>query len=200
MDSGGPDGMNGGQPMDGLENGHGDVKPGLGMEGIDMDSLFNIDMPPSEFDPSSFASVDLAAAFLDNSTSNNIERARTTPPMMPNGQLQASLPPQPSSAPPEPHVKLELDDDNAMQVDPLEPESYFDPRYVPPPPPPAVKASNVDHVDVDLGPLKSVSRNHAKIEYHNELGHFCLEIIGRNGAWVDDRYFVKGSVVPLAQM
>jgi hypothetical protein len=187
--------MNGGERMDAS----GDAKPGLGMEGIDMDSLFNIDMPPSEFDPSSFASVDPAAAFMNNSNSSNIERARTTPPMMPNGHMQTPLPPQPSSAPPEPHVKLEMDD-SAMQIDPAEPEGYFDPRFVPPPPPPAVKAANVDHVDVDLGPLKSVSRNHAKIEYHNELGHFCLEIIGRNGAWVDDRYFVKGSVVPLAQM
>ncbi|OCF58130.1 hypothetical protein L486_04160 [Kwoniella mangroviensis CBS 10435] len=69
----------------------------------------------------------------------------------------------------------------------------------PPPPPPAKSSAPVEHVDVDLGPLKSVSRNHAKIEYRADLGHFCLEIFGRNGAWVDDRYFVKGSIVPLAQ-
>ncbi|WWC87665.1 uncharacterized protein L201_002556 [Kwoniella dendrophila CBS 6074] len=69
----------------------------------------------------------------------------------------------------------------------------------PPPPPPPKSSAPVEHVDVDLGPLKSVSRNHAKIEYRADLGHFCLEIYGRNGAWVDDRYFVKGSVVPLAQ-
>ncbi|WWC68838.1 uncharacterized protein I206_102773 [Kwoniella pini CBS 10737] len=69
----------------------------------------------------------------------------------------------------------------------------------PPPPPPAKSSAPVEHVDVDLGPLKSVSRNHAKIEYKPDLGHFCLDIYGRNGAWVDDRYFVKGSIVPLAQ-
>lgn len=70
----------------------------------------------------------------------------------------------------------------------------------PPPPPPAHTASDsLEHVDVDLGPLKSVSRNHAKISYLTELGHFCLEIYGRNGAWVDDRYFVRGSIVPLNQ-
>ncbi|KAK8861391.1 hypothetical protein IAR55_002210 [Kwoniella newhampshirensis] len=69
----------------------------------------------------------------------------------------------------------------------------------PPPPPPAKSSAPVEHVDVDLGPLKSVSRNHAKIEYRADLGHFCLEIYGRNGAWVDDRYYVKGSIVPLAQ-
>jgi hypothetical protein len=69
----------------------------------------------------------------------------------------------------------------------------------PPPPPPTKSASSVEHVDVDLGPLKSVSRNHAKIDFRAELGHFCLEIQGRNGAWVDDRYYVKGSAVPLYQ-
>ena len=70
----------------------------------------------------------------------------------------------------------------------------------PPPPPPIRRASDtLEHVDVDLGPLKSVSRNHAKISYFADLGHFCLEILGRNGAWVDDRYFVRGSTVPLNQ-
>jgi hypothetical protein len=70
----------------------------------------------------------------------------------------------------------------------------------PPPPPPIKRASDtLEHVDVDLGPLKSVSRNHAKISYFADLGHFCLEILGRNGAWVDDRYFVRGSTVPLNQ-
>lgn len=69
----------------------------------------------------------------------------------------------------------------------------------PPPPPPHTASESLEHVDVDLGPLKSVSRNHAKISYIAELGHFCLEIYGRNGAWVDDRYFVRGSIVPLNQ-
>ncbi|WVQ79071.1 hypothetical protein IAT38_001165 [Cryptococcus sp. DSM 104549] len=69
----------------------------------------------------------------------------------------------------------------------------------PPPPPPAKTSATVEHVDVDLGPLKSVSRNHARIEYRADLGRFCLEILGRNGAWIDDRYYLKGSLVPLAQ-
>ena len=69
----------------------------------------------------------------------------------------------------------------------------------PPPPPPPKSNAPLDHVDVDLGPLKSVSRNHAKIGYWAGLGCFCLEILGRNGAWVDDRYYVKGSTVPLGQ-
>lgn len=73
------------------------------------------------------------------------------------------------------------------------------PMSPPPPPPPARSSAPVEHVDVDLGPLKSVSRNHAKIEFRPDLGHFCLDIYGRNGAWVDDRYYVKGSAVPLYQ-
>ena len=86
-------------------------------------------------------------------------------------------------------VKMELDESGPV-----------DEAGVSPPPPPPPKAPySVEHVDVDLGPLKSVSRNHAKIEYRTDLGHFCLEIYGRNGAWVDDRYYVKGSIVPLNQ-
>lgn len=68
-----------------------------------------------------------------------------------------------------------------------------------PPPPSAKLSGDLHHVDVDLGPLKSVSRNHAKIEYRSDLGQFCLEIYGRNGVWVDDRYYIRGSVVPLNQ-
>ncbi|ORY27501.1 hypothetical protein BCR39DRAFT_506272, partial [Naematelia encephala] len=68
-----------------------------------------------------------------------------------------------------------------------------------PPPPPAKSSAPVEHVDVDLGPLKSVSRNHAKISFVPDLGHFCLELMGRNGAWVNGAYFVKGATVPLTQ-
>lgn len=89
-------------------------------------------------------------------------------------------------------VKVEVAEGDAVDAAPA------DLDVAPPPPPPRASAS-VEHVDVDLGPLKSVSRNHAKIEYHLDLGHFCLEIYGRNGAWVDDRYYVKGSTVPLNQ-
>lgn len=90
----------------------------------------------------------------------------------------------------------------AGQMYPVSPspeaEANGSPSFPPPPPPPQA-SSSLDHVDVDLGPLKSVSRNHAKIEYRVELGQFCLEIFGRNGAWVDDRYYVKGTIVPLHQ-
>lgn len=54
-------------------------------------------------------------------------------------------------------------------------------------------------VDVDLGPLKSVSRLHAKIEYEEEEERFVLVVVGRNGAWVDGVWSGSGSRVPLSE-
>ncbi|EIW82527.1 hypothetical protein CONPUDRAFT_165109 [Coniophora puteana RWD-64-598 SS2] len=54
-------------------------------------------------------------------------------------------------------------------------------------------------VDVDLGPLKSVSRLHAKIEYEETSQRFVLVVMGRNGAWVDGVWSPSGSRVPLSQ-
>ncbi|KAI9574489.1 hypothetical protein HD554DRAFT_2201500 [Boletus coccyginus] len=54
-------------------------------------------------------------------------------------------------------------------------------------------------VDVDLGPLKSVSRLHARIEYEEEEARFVLAVIGRNGAWVDGVWSGAGSRVPLGE-
>ena len=64
---------------------------------------------------------------------------------------------------------------------------------------PANTASTSDNpqVDVDLGPLKSVSRLHAKIEYDEDEERFVLFVIGRNGAWVDGVWSGSGSKVPL---
>lgn len=90
----------------------------------------------------------------------------------------------------ETEVKPEPGDD-CIFVAPYDPEA--------PPPPPREASTDLAHVDVDLGPLKSVSRNHARIEYRSDLCRFCLEIYGRNGAWVDDRYYIRGSIVPLYQ-
>ncbi|EKM59469.1 uncharacterized protein PHACADRAFT_114271 [Phanerochaete carnosa HHB-10118-sp] len=64
---------------------------------------------------------------------------------------------------------------------------------------PANTASTSDspQVDVDLGPLKSVSRLHAKIEYDEDEERFVLIVVGRNGAWVDGVWSGSGSRVPL---
>ncbi|KAI6034092.1 hypothetical protein BKA83DRAFT_4184803 [Pisolithus microcarpus] len=58
---------------------------------------------------------------------------------------------------------------------------------------------NYSPVDVDLGPLKSVSRLHARIEYEEEEERFVLVVIGRNGAWVDGVWSGAGSRVPLGE-
>ncbi|KAH8999324.1 hypothetical protein EDB92DRAFT_1813098 [Lactarius akahatsu] len=60
-------------------------------------------------------------------------------------------------------------------------------------------SSEQTQVDVDLGPLKSVSRLHARIEYEEEEEHFVLVVLGRNGAWVDGVWCGKGSKVPLSE-
>ncbi|EGO01637.1 hypothetical protein SERLA73DRAFT_158881 [Serpula lacrymans var. lacrymans S7.3] len=66
---------------------------------------------------------------------------------------------------------------------------------------PAASSSSAEHtpVDVDLGPLKSVSRLHAKIEYEEEEERFILVVVGRNGAWVDGVWSGSGSRVPLTE-
>ena len=58
-------------------------------------------------------------------------------------------------------------------------------------------SSDPQQVDVDLGPLKSVSRLHARIEYEEEEERFVLVVLGRNGAWVDGIWAASGSRVPL---
>ncbi len=58
-------------------------------------------------------------------------------------------------------------------------------------------SSDSPQVDVDLGPLKSVSRLHAKIEYDEDEERFVLAVVGRNGAWVDGVWSGSGSQVPL---
>lgn len=60
-------------------------------------------------------------------------------------------------------------------------------------------SSDLGQVDVDLGPVKSVSRLHAKIEYEEEEERFVLVVIGRNGAWVDNVWSGSGSRVSLSE-
>ena len=53
------------------------------------------------------------------------------------------------------------------------------------------------HIDVDLGPLKSVSRLHARIDYDDSIDKFVLYVNGRNGAWVDGQWVGCGGRVAL---
>lgn len=61
----------------------------------------------------------------------------------------------------------------------------------------AASSSELPQVDVDLGPLKSVSRLHARIEWEDSEDRFVLVVLGRNGAWVDGIWSGSGSRVPL---
>lgn len=61
----------------------------------------------------------------------------------------------------------------------------------------ASTSTDKSQVDVDLGPFKSVSRLHAKIEYEDDEERFVLVVVGRNGAWVDGVWSGSGSRVPL---
>ncbi|KAG1755998.1 hypothetical protein EDB19DRAFT_1902167 [Suillus lakei] len=63
----------------------------------------------------------------------------------------------------------------------------------------STSAGDNSPVDVDLGPLKSVSRLHAKIEYEEDEERFVLVVVGRNGAWVDGVWSGSGSRVPLGE-
>jgi FHA domain len=53
------------------------------------------------------------------------------------------------------------------------------------------------HVDIDLGPLKSVSRLHARIEFDEDRDGFVICVLGRNGAWVGGDWVKSGAKVLL---
>ncbi|EGW31300.1 uncharacterized protein SPAPADRAFT_141274 [Spathaspora passalidarum NRRL Y-27907] len=49
----------------------------------------------------------------------------------------------------------------------------------------ATSNSNTSYVDIDLGPAKVVSRQHATITYNLDLQCWQLKVLGRNGAKID---------------
>jgi hypothetical protein len=51
--------------------------------------------------------------------------------------------------------------------------------------------------DIDLGPLKNISRLHARIEYEDDLERWVLVVIGRNGVFVDGVWIEPGRRMPL---
>lgn len=59
-----------------------------------------------------------------------------------------------------------------------------------PPPPPG---QNVPQVDIDLGPAKVVSRQHAAITYNIDLRCWEFKVLGRNGARVDGAKIAVGA-------
>ncbi|KAG8978504.1 Pre-rRNA-processing protein fhl1 [Tulasnella sp. JGI-2019a] len=61
----------------------------------------------------------------------------------------------------------------------------------------SLASSAFPHIDVDLGPLKSISRLHARIDYDDSIDKFVLYVNGRNGAWVDGAWVGCGGRVAL---
>ncbi|GMM34009.1 Fhl1 protein [Saccharomycopsis crataegensis] len=53
-------------------------------------------------------------------------------------------------------------------------------------------------VDVHLGPTKAVSRKHAKIFYNFGTQRFEIQVLGRNGLFIDNNFVEKGVTVPLS--
>lgn len=61
---------------------------------------------------------------------------------------------------------------------------------VPPQPSPPAPATIV--TDIDLGPIRAVSRQHARLYFDYEMGGWALEVLGRNGVVVEGRWKAKG--------
>jgi hypothetical protein len=53
------------------------------------------------------------------------------------------------------------------------------------------KATPEDEVDVDLGRSKLISRQHVRIEYNFQRRQFELKCLGKNGIYVDGRFYTK---------
>ncbi|KAL9539155.1 hypothetical protein MBANPS3_010434 [Mucor bainieri] len=59
------------------------------------------------------------------------------------------------------------------------------------------KVKNPDSVDIPLGNIKSVSRQHARLFYNFATQRFELVIFGKNGAFVNEQFVEQGATVPL---
>lgn len=46
--------------------------------------------------------------------------------------------------------------------------------------------------DIDLGPIRAVSRQHARLYFDYEIGGWAIEVLGRNGVVVDGKWKAKG--------
>lgn len=52
-------------------------------------------------------------------------------------------------------------------------------------------------VDIPLGKVKSVSRQHARLFYNFATQRFEMMVLGKNGAFVNEQFIEKGVTVPL---
>ena len=76
----------------------------------------------------------------------------------------------------------------------------LDAKIDPPPavaPAPDTAASLV--TDIDLGPIRAVSRQHARLYFDYELGSWAIEVLGRNGVVVEGTWKAKGEIGTLGR-
>jgi hypothetical protein len=52
-------------------------------------------------------------------------------------------------------------------------------------------------VQVDLGPSRTISRQHAKIVYEFQTRRFMLHPLGKNGVVINGQHYTPGAVIPL---
>lgn len=67
----------------------------------------------------------------------------------------------------------------------------------PDPPPIPTEEEDGGPIDVDLGPIRAVSRRHARIYFDWARGRWTLSVAGRNGCVVDGRWRARGEVLAL---
>ncbi|GAA5941187.1 hypothetical protein JCM3775_006644 [Rhodotorula graminis] len=53
--------------------------------------------------------------------------------------------------------------------------------------------------DVDLGPLRAVSRQHARLSFDYDVGAWVIEVLGRNGVVVEGKWRAKGQKAVLTK-
>ncbi|KAG2203462.1 hypothetical protein INT47_008189 [Mucor saturninus] len=59
------------------------------------------------------------------------------------------------------------------------------------------KVKKPDNVDIPLGNIKSVSRQHARLFYNFTTQRFEMMVLGKNGAFVNEQFIEKDVTVPL---
>lgn len=57
--------------------------------------------------------------------------------------------------------------------------------------------TRMNTVDIPLGKVKSVSRQHARLFYNFATQRFEMMVLGKNGAFVNEQFIEKGVTVPL---
>lgn len=79
----------------------------------------------------------------------------------------------------------------------LPPITHLEPNSVTsavpaPPAAPTVQIIPAIVTDIDLGPIRAVSRQHARLYFDYELGGWAIEVLGRNGVVVEGTWKAKG--------